>query len=224
MKYNLSYLYITKYFFNFYLNIYNICYKLMTEYKLKNMENMKNNLIKNSSDKNNSLREIINTENPDEIHIIHRAKFSPKYNRLLKLIGTCFPFTCLLCNIEEYEQSTYAQIHENRVEYNYPMGSFYQSLLTCLGINRLSDNVKVHYFDKDVGQNMSRAKCCYPLCTHNICCPECFGIFGESVIMYSDGLCCRSHVSIDGLDNADLFISEYEKAKAEKNSKIFMKK
>ena len=174
----------------------------------------------NNSSLNNSLRDILNTQNPNSIRICHRAKISEKYGLFLKVVGVCLPSTCLLCNADKYLQSTYVQIHENRVEYNYPRASFIQAFLTCLGCDRFDDNVKVHYLDRGVGENASRVKCCSPICTHNFCFPECFGMCGESVALYSrgsvGGLCCRRYVMINGLDDADRFVAEYRKVKYER--------
>ena len=174
----------------------------------------------NDPSTNRSPRDILNTENPNAIRIYHRAKISEKYGLFLKAVGICLPTSCLLCNTDKYLQSTYAQIHENRVEYNYPSASFIQAFLTCLGCNRFDDDVKVYYFDKNIGENASHVKCCSPICTHNFCFPECFGMCGESVALYSNGsmggLCCRRYVMINGLDDADRFVAEYQRAKYER--------
>jgi hypothetical protein len=96
---------------------------------------------------------------------------------------------------KELRQSTYVEVLENRIEYNYPYSVVTCSFPDCWRINcQVVDNTGVIYFDRAVIANAAVAEPCAPSCTHNSCTPTCFGMFGESVVLYEDvpgmGACC----------------------------------
>mmetsp|Transcript_16726 Transcript_16726/g.23259 ORF Transcript_16726/g.23259 Transcript_16726/m.23259 type:complete len:181 (+) Transcript_16726:87-629(+) len=162
---------------------------------------------------NSSKRAILNTQNPSAIQIVHRGVISEKYMRLLTLLGVCAPCSCLLCTKEEVFQSTYVQVHENRVEWNYP-GITCHPLKCC----RLVDNVQVLYFDRKHAQNSGKAGPCFPMFTHCSLFPDCCGICGETLILYSTGkcggLCCRTWIALPGLEDAQAISDAIHSAKA----------
>jgi len=163
---------------------------------------------------NNSTREILNTMNPNGITIVHRAKMSEKYKCCLCCLGCLNPCSCIMCNRDRIYQSTYVQVHENRIEFNHP--GLRCTLGNCLTCNCINDHVQVHYFDRNYMQNAARVGCCSPACTHNHCCPEHCGCCGEVAIVYSDGCCgccCRKFILIHGLEDADGFASAVNQAR-----------
>jgi len=160
---------------------------------------------------NNSTRSALNTADPNNIHIVHRAQISEKWKTMICWMGFSNPSLC--CKKEEVWQSTYLQVHENRIEYNYPgIGC---NLLKCC---KIQDNVRVHYFDKAIMKNVDKAGPCTPFCTHNTCFPDCCGMCGESVVIHSTGLmcCCKHWEMLTGLESADAVVSAIESAKSHK--------
>ena len=107
-------------------------------------------------------------------------------------------------------------MHENRIEANYPGCSFlgWASLLTC----KPSDAVEVHYLDASELENAQRARCCSPCCTHQQCFPDCCGICGQSLVVYSTGFCggccCRKWQLYPGLADADAAAAAINAARA----------
>jgi len=152
------------------------------------------------SHENNAHRKVLNTLNPDQLLVLHRAKISHKYRRLLCCRAIAHYWTCLCCMLDEVFDSTYLYVFENRIESNYP-GHFHPG--NCTHCCELVDNIHVFYFDQPVTERAARATCCKPACVHCHCCPDCCSCCGQTLIIYSDkGCCCRLHAFYVGLDNA----------------------
>ena len=147
---------------------------------------------------NTSERKMLNTKNPNAIEIVHRAKISEKWKTMLCWLGLGAPCTGLLCKKNEVWQSTYLQVHENRVEYNYPGIGFNMLSGGC----RVRDAVGILYFDRKETQNAERASACTPLCTHCSLFPEMCECCGQTAVIYSDNLLCRKFVMLPGLEDA----------------------
>eukprot|EP01105_Mastigella_eilhardi_P000577 TRINITY_DN1064_c0_g1_i3.p1 TRINITY_DN1064_c0_g1~~TRINITY_DN1064_c0_g1_i3.p1 ORF type:complete len:197 (-),score=31.24 TRINITY_DN1064_c0_g1_i3:466-1056(-) len=164
---------------------------------------------------NNSERTCINTFDSTRICIVHRAEISPKFKRAICLRGIISPCSCLLCNIQKVWQSTYAQVHENRIEYNYPGFGWWSCCRCC----RILDDVSVNYFDAPPAEKIAKATACCPACTHNSFCPTCCDCCGEAAVVYKEGCCpycCRSYVMLPGLEDAEAFCTAFNAARTTK--------
>jgi hypothetical protein len=84
------------------------------------------------------------------------------------------------------------QVLENRIEWNIPY-SYCTGDCPCLWrVNcHLVDNTHVLYFDRALAQNAAKASCCSPACTHNDCCPTCFDMCGETLVLYETVPSCQ---------------------------------
>jgi hypothetical protein len=118
---------------------------------------------------------VIVHQNSENIHVRYHANISSKYKRYLCLCG-CACLGC--CRAEEALRRTYFEVHENRVEVNYPIPTM------CCVI----DAIDVLYFDRDRTKNVGKADCCTPAWTHMSFFPTCCNLCGEGIVMYSD--CC----------------------------------
>lgn len=162
------------------------------------------------------------------IRVVHTAQISPKFKKYLCCYGALNPCSCVPCNIEFVLSSTYAQIHENRVEINYPArpslrGILWRWINTYLhpcqicSCGEIRDDVQVFYFDKISGAG--RARCCMPVCTHWTCCPTCGDRCGQGAVIYDDDDChvpcfCREWVLVPGLADAKEFLAQLKAARA----------
>jgi len=176
----------------------------------------------------NKTRPAFATADPEAIRVLYRAPISPAWRKFVCCYGVLNPCSCVLCHLDFVQASTYAHIHENRVELNYPARPTLRGLLmrwistylrpcTILSCGEIRDAVEVVYFDKITGQG--RALCCYPLCTHWDCCPTCCDSCGEGAVLFDDDDChipcfCRDWVMVPGLVNADEFIKEVKAARS----------
>jgi len=164
---------------------------------------------------NSSTRDMLNTADPNAIRIVYRAPISEKYLNFLTCIGICSPCSCIYCKRKEIFQSTYVQVHENRLEYNYPglSDNMCANIATCC---KVRDVVTVWYFDNAMTGNVGRASFCQPICTHNTCFPTCCDMCGEAVVVYKRDICkricCGGHIMIPNLENADALVDQIKGA------------
>ena len=128
------------------------------------------------TDQNQSPRAMLNTADPNAIRIVYRAPIDPVMKKCLCLMGTMNLCSGLLCKREEIYNSTYVQVHENRLEINYP------GLKTMPCCRSVRDSIEVFYFDNSRIANVAKAGCCTPCCTHNSCCPTWCGLCGEMAV------------------------------------------
>jgi len=152
-------------------------------------------------------RPIFATAEKGKLQIKYQAHVAPEIKVAHKIYGFCCPCTCM-CHeplSKELRESTYVQVLENRIEYNYP-----HSIVTCgfpdiWRVNcHVVDNVSVIYFDRAIIKNAAKAQACSPMCTHNRCCPTCMDMCGEAVVLYEDSPGCGAgckccHVSNVGV-------------------------
>lgn len=115
-----------------------------------------------------------------------------------KLRGCCCWYTCACIPSvsEELSKSRYVQVFDNKIEINEP-DSYCAGCCTTV----VRDRITTIHFDRALVQNASRAAdCCSPQCTHGDCCPECWGAYGETLVLSSDrpGCCamCSSACSV----------------------------
>ena len=89
--------------------------------------------------------------------IRYYAPISPQLSQLHTITGICCPCTCMyLSSIkEELRKSTYVQVNENRIEYNYPYSCISPSC-SCV----VYDHVHIVYFDRDVMENITTCDTC----------------------------------------------------------------
>ena len=147
-------------------------------------------------------RQIYSTFERGKLSIKYHAEVSDDITCAHKCQGCLFPCSCM-CDEElskAVKESTYVQVLENRIEYNYP-----STYVTCSfpDIWRLNchvvDNVGVIYYDRAIAQHAAKAEPCSPCCTHNSCSPTNCGLCGESMVLYETvpGMCafCGSSCS-----------------------------
>jgi hypothetical protein len=156
---------------------------------------------------NTSSRSVLNTRDPTKISIEYRAKMADRYERWLLCLGIMNPFSGLLCNYKRVWQSTYVQVHENRIETNYP----HSKMMCCCCC--VTDNVDVIYFDRTILKEVTRAGACKPACTHCSCCPTCCDSCGEGIVIYNPKARCCCWQLITGVSNADELKEMIRKAK-----------
>lgn len=161
-------------------------------------------------------------KDPENIHVRYRAPISRKYKRCLILMG--LGGTCGCCRAEQALARTYLEVHDNRVEYNYPVPT-----LCCV-----VDAVDVLYFDRDIMASVDRAGFCSPLFTHCVFFPTCCDMVGEGIVFSAEccqcqkpaaiwkarSFCCFfNHVLLCGLVSAETAVQEVKRAKYEWASK-----
>lgn len=165
------------------------------------------------TDQNQSPRAMLNTADPNAIRIVYRAPIDPVMKKCLCLMGSVNLCSGLLCKREEIYNSTYVQVHENRLEINYP------GLKTMPCCRSVRDSIEVFYFDNNRIANVAKAGCCSPCCTHNSCCPTWCGLCGEAAIFYNNCCCCfKRWFSVPFLVSADALIQQVEQAKTARKS------
>ncbi len=103
--------------------------------------------------------------------IRYYAPLSPQLSQLHTIIGICCPCTCMcLPSVQEsLRNSTYVQVSENRIEYNYPY-SCLSPTCSCI----VYDHVHVVYFDRNVMENIDTCDTCSAVtldksCTYSPC-------------------------------------------------------
>jgi len=84
-------------------------------------------------------------------------------------------------------RSRFVQVYENRIEVNEP-DSHCVGCGTCV----VQDRVSTIYFDRTLAQNATKATSCGPNCRHGDCCPDCFGMYGETLLLSADRAPCCS--------------------------------
>ena len=161
---------------------------------------------------NTSTRPMLNTMNEDYIVIRHRPKISEKYKCCLKINGICYPCTCLYCKAEEIYQSTYVQVLENRLEWNYPGPKCYPICCCCL-----KDKFGVLYLDDRTVKKVARLRCCSPVPCITGWCPNKCDLWGEAVIIYNCcgcgcRPCCFESHTLRYLEDADILVEQIKEA------------
>jgi len=168
---------------------------------------------------NASSRKALNTSDRNNIAIVHRAPISDSYRWSILRYGClrigklkCLPYVVFdplrVCCWSKLKESSYVQIHENRVETNY--ASFRCPCLWCC----VDDDIEVYYFDYKKTTYADRAACCAPACTHNLCVPTCCDACGEAVVLNGQPCCCaRPYEMLPGLKDADAFVEAYRAAR-----------
>ena len=165
------------------------------------------------TDKNESPRQMLNTADPNAIRIVYRTPIDPVMKKCLCFMGAMDLCSGILCKRNEIYESTYVQVHENRVEFNYP------GLKTMPCCRSIRDSIQVYYFDDSRIAKVAKAGCCEPACTHNSCCPTLCGLYGEMAIFTNNrGCCCKRWFSVPFLVSADAFIQQVEQAKTARQS------
>jgi len=181
---------------------------------------------------NTSSRKALNTQDPNALKIVYRAQLDEGMKKCLVVMGILNPCSGLLCKASEVYESSYVQIHENRVEVNMPM--MFQVCL-CLGpCSQINDYVQVYYFDKRIGEEIDRAGFCSPICCPlginpicggyvppamyfpYPCCPTCFDMCGQGAVLHGKLpiLCCHQFAQIPFLADADAFVDAYRQARS----------
>lgn len=158
---------------------------------------------------NSSKRPMLNTMDENYIGIRYRPKMSEKYKLYLKIMGICQPWSCMFCKTEEFYQSTYYQILENRIEWNLPGAKPFP--FSCCGVK---DSFGAIYFDDRIVDNVERAKFCSPIPCATGCFPNCFDIFGEGVVVYHRWClpCCTLFQLYNCLEDGDAFRDQVKEA------------
>jgi hypothetical protein len=143
-------------------------------------------------------RKIFSTYEPGHLKIKYHATVADEIECAHKCYGCMVPCSCMCFGplSKALRESTYIQVLENRIEFNYPDSVISCSFPDLWRINcHVIDQIDVIYFDRAVIQNAVVAECCSPCCTHNRCCPTCCGMFGEAVVIYENvpgaGVCCN---------------------------------
>jgi len=140
-------------------------------------------------------RKIYSTFEPGKLQITYFAHISEQASCGHCLNGCCFPWSCMCYGplSRAVQESTYVQVLENRIEWNYPGSHVTCNPMTPWAINcHVQDRIQVLYFDRAVIQHADVAGCCTPCCTHNTCCPDCCGLCGGTVILHEETPSCCS--------------------------------
>ena len=158
---------------------------------------------------NTSERPMLNTMDENYIAIRYRPKISERYKLWLKILGICQPCSCMFCKAEEFYQSTYYQLLENRIEWNFP--GLRPFPLNCCS---LKDNFGAIYLDDRVVKKVDRAGFCSPIPCTTGCSPTCFDICGEGVLLYRRWCCpcCTLFVLLSHVEDADTFKDQIKDA------------
>jgi hypothetical protein len=120
----------------------------------------------------------VQTVSPTSIGVVHNAAIS---DMLRCMCPTC---TCNCCCWPKIKARTYVQVHENRIESNYPC----LPLCGC-GFCCMTDCVRVQYFDK-IGSSIKPANICTPfhLCFLIPCCGQ---VVAMTPMECCNNDCCR---------------------------------
>ncbi|KJE89021.1 hypothetical protein CAOG_00580 [Capsaspora owczarzaki ATCC 30864] len=144
------------------------------------------------------------TRTPNLNALMYMAPASQRYKTQLYLQACCTLNLCMCAAVDDLLRRTYVAVYENKIEYNYPWCNCW-----CL-----CDQVGVVYFDRTLTAAVTPAGCCTPAFTHCSCCPTCFDICGEAIVLHGatccdknqtiiGGICCcRAWTLLPGLDNA----------------------
>ena len=178
-----------------------------------------------------SKRPVLNTQDPNAIRIVYRAKLDERMKTCLLIQGIMNPCSGFCCRRDDLYDSSYVHIHENRVEVNYP--SPFQCCL-CMGpCSQINDYVQVYYFDKRLTDEATRSECCVPICLPLglnplfggyvppmvvgpiLCCPTWFDMCGQGATLHGKMpfLCCHNFAQIHFLEDANAFVQAFNDAK-----------
>lgn len=102
--------------------------------------------------------------------IRYYAPLSPHLSQLHTAIGLCCPCTCMcLPSVQEsIRQSTYVQVNENHIQYNYPY-SCISPTCSCV----VYDNVHTVYYDREVMENIDTCDMCSAVTLGKPCTSPC---------------------------------------------------
>jgi hypothetical protein len=78
-------------------------------------------------------------------------------------------------------RSRYVQVYDNKIEINEP-----DSIVVGCGTCIIRDRISVIHFDRHLIQNASAAENCGPHCAHGDCVPDCWGLYGDTLVLHSD--------------------------------------
>lgn len=162
---------------------------------------------------NSSTRPMINTMEDGRMRIVYRAKISEKYKTWLTIAGISSPCSCLLCKKESVYQSTYIQVLENHIEWNYPgpiPNAACYDICHCI----VPDRIGGVFLDKAVASHAGRAGICKPI-PEMMFCPTCFDMCGEGVTLYKKGIpfLCRPYIILNFIEDADALCEQIKAAK-----------
>lgn len=178
-----------------------------------------------------SKRAVLNTQDPNAIRIVYRAKLDERMKTMFFIQGLMNPCNGFLCRTQDLYDSSYVYIMENRIEVNYP--SMFQMCL-CMGpCSQINDYVQVYYFDKRLTDEAHESGCMTPICVGFLsptcggyvppmilgppCCPTLCGFCGQGVTIHGKVpiLCCHNYAHISFLEDANAFVQAFNDAKAQ---------
>lgn len=191
----------------------------------------------NQTAENQCQRDMYNTHSASDIGIVYRAPIDRRHKTRLQICGLLLPCSWLFCKSQQYFESTYAQVHENRIEWNNPglQINWFDGNDYCCSACSTPDKVKVFYMDNNITSYQVRPTICWPLFTHCSCCPTCCDLCGDGVLIYGNKpipcwvlgfltcnvTCCRTWDIVQGLVSGDDFIDicVQQKERLAENSK-----
>jgi len=113
--------------------------------------------------------------------LIHQEGVSSGYRKWIYFVSGCTCNWVQFFKAEELFKSTYINVYETKIEFNYPAYNCCYSDF---------DNVAMLYYDRVYFENMDRAGFCSPCCTHCSCCPTCCDQCSEALVLHADPRCC----------------------------------
>jgi hypothetical protein len=117
--------------------------------------------------------------------VLYSTSGPESFDTCLKMKGClmCDPYNCF--GIREYIRTHHSVIvFENYIEINQPSYTFYSG----------GDVITKLYADDPLLLGTDKAGCCSPVSTHCSCCPTCFDMCGEGVVIHKPHkkhMCCR---------------------------------
>merc|ERR1712146_882522 len=174
-----------------------------------------------------------------DIAIVYRAPIDARHKTRLQICGLLVPWSWLFCRSQLFFESTYAQVHENRVEWSNPGMSVQfnpegggAADLQCCAACGGKDRVQVIYLDTRRATFAESPTICLPLFTHCDLCPTCCDLCGDGVVMYGNKMilcwvigfltcnptCCRVWSIIYGLTDGPGFIDVVHQQKEAKQA------
>eukprot|EP00049_Salpingoeca_infusionum_P021161 m.366489 g.366489 ORF g.366489 m.366489 type:complete len:304 (-) comp36286_c0_seq1:106-1017(-) len=144
----------------------------------------------------------LDTERPGYIRKVYSGEVSDKYKwKFLCSPGGCMSMSSCIsfCKWPMLKRRMYFEVHENRIEINYPYLSS-----SC----SVRDNVYVKYFS-------SKQSLVKPSCSSELFC-SCFPLFGEAVRLETNccfTLCCGCNTDFGGFKDAAEFVRQANEAR-----------